>query len=40
MTVSEAKRLKQLEDENHKLTKLLANTMLENGRVGVFEQRG
>jgi len=28
MTVSEAKRLKQLEDENRKLKKLLAETML------------
>lgn len=29
MTVSEAKRLKQLEEENRKLKKLLAETMLE-----------
>lgn len=29
MTVSEAKRLKHLEDENRKLKKLLAETMLE-----------
>ncbi len=28
--VSEAERLKQLEDENAKLTKLLAETMLDN----------
>ena len=30
MTVSEAKRLKTLEDENAKLKKLLAETMLDN----------
>ena len=30
LTVSEAKRLKSLEDENGKLKKLLADTMLDN----------
>ena len=30
MDVSEAKRLKQLEDENAKLKRLLADTMLDN----------
>ena len=30
MSVSDAKRLKQLEDENAKLKKLLAETMLDN----------
>ena len=30
MDVSEAKRLKSLEDENAKLKKLLAETMLDN----------
>lgn len=30
MEVSEAKRLKQLEDENAKLKRLLADTMLDN----------
>ena len=30
MTVSEAKRLKALEDENAKLKRLLADTMLDN----------
>lgn len=30
MDVSEAKRLKALEDENNKLKKLLADTMLDN----------
>ena len=33
MTVSEAKRLKQLEEENRKLKKLLAETMLEKAAL-------
>ena len=33
MTVSEAKRLKSLEDENTKLKKLLANSMLDNAAL-------
>lgn len=33
MDVSEAKRLKSLEDENAKLKKLLANTMLDNSAL-------
>ena len=30
MTVSDAKRLKELEAENHRLKKLLAESLLEN----------
>jgi putative transposase len=33
LTVSEAKRLKSLEDENTKLKKLLADTMLDNAAL-------
>jgi putative transposase len=33
LTVSEAKRLKALEDENTKLKKLLADTMLDNAAL-------
>jgi len=33
LTVSEAKRLKTLEDENTKLKKLLADTMLDNAAL-------
>ena len=33
MTVSDAKRLKALEDENAKLKKLLAETMLDNAML-------
>lgn len=33
MDVSEAKRLKVLEDENHKLKKLLAESMLDNAAL-------
>ena len=33
MDVSEAKRLKQLQDENGKLKKLLANAMLDNAAL-------
>ncbi len=33
MTVSEAKRLKQLEEENRKLKRLLADTMLEKAAL-------
>jgi putative transposase len=33
LTVSEAKRLKSLEDENGKLKKLLADTMLDNAAL-------
>jgi len=33
MDVSEAKRLKALEDENHKLKKLLAESMLDNAAL-------
>ena len=33
LTVSEAKRLKTLEDENAKLKKLLADTMLDNAAL-------
>lgn len=33
MEVSEAKRLRQLEDENRKLKKLLADTMLEKAAL-------
>ena len=33
MEVSEAKRLKQLEDENKKLKQMLADTMLENRAI-------
>ena len=33
MEVSDAKRLKQLEDENKKLKQMLADTMLENGAI-------
>ncbi len=33
LTVSEAKRLKSLEDENSKLKKLLADTMLDNAAL-------
>jgi putative transposase len=33
LTVSEAKRLKLLEDENSKLKKLLADTMLDNAAL-------
>ena len=33
MTVSEAKRLKSLEEENAKLKKLLADTMLDNAAL-------
>jgi len=33
MTVSEAKRLKTLEDENSKLKKLLADAMLDNAAL-------
>ncbi len=33
LTVSEAKRLKTLEDENGKLKKLLADTMLDNAAL-------
>jgi putative transposase len=33
MTVSEAKRLKALEDENAKLKKLLAEQMLDNAML-------
>ena len=33
MNVSEAKRLKQLEDENAKLKKLLADVMLDNAAL-------
>ena len=33
MEVSEAKRLKQLEDKNAKLKRLLADAMLENGAL-------
>lgn len=33
LTVSEAKRLKTLEDENVKLKKLLADTMLDNAAL-------
>lgn len=33
MDVSEVKRLKSLEDENAKLKKLLANTMLDNSAL-------
>lgn len=33
MTISEAKRLKQLEEENRKLKRLLADTMLEKAAL-------
>jgi putative transposase len=33
LDVSDAKRLKALEDENRKLKKLLAEAMLDNGRL-------
>ena len=33
MEVSDAKRLKQLEDENKKLKQMLADTMLENRAI-------
>ena len=33
MEVSDAKRLKVLEDENKKLKQMLADTMLENGAI-------
>ena len=33
LDVSEAKRLKALEDENHKLKKLLAESMLDNAAL-------
>ena len=33
MEVSEAKRLRTLEDENHKLKKLLAESMLDNAAL-------
>ena len=33
MEVSDAKRLKQLEDENKKLKQMLADTMLENKAI-------
>jgi putative transposase len=33
MEVSDAKRLKQLEDENNKLKQMLADTMLENKAI-------
>jgi len=33
MSVSEAKRLRQLEDENTRLKKLLADTMLDNAAL-------
>ena len=33
MEVSDAKRLKQLEDENRKLKQMLADTMLENKAI-------
>ena len=33
MTVSDARRLKQLEDENRKLKKLLAEVMLDNAAL-------
>jgi len=33
MTISEARRLRQLEDENRKLKKLLAETMLDNATL-------
>ena len=34
MNVSEVKRLKRLEEENHQLKRLLAETMLEENGVG------
>jgi len=39
MDVSEAKRLKQLEDENAKLKKLLAEQMLDAARFASFCQK-
>ena len=36
MEVSEAKRLKQLEDENSKLKRLLADAMLDNAALKVL----
>ena len=33
MTVSEAQRLKELEQENNKLTRLLAESMLDNAAL-------
>ena len=36
MNVSEAKRLKQLEDENAKLKRLLADAMLDNAALKVL----